>query len=234
MDEPNLSPNPNNSVDVNAETFRKIKKNLLKNNYINKIATLQDLKNHIPLLSNLRNNNLPYVEYFSKKFEIKNETKTILISVFFGPTGIDERSTPFHHLFKEAMSNDSILIYSGHSGLGGHLDLNSIELIENFKMEPNKNKYQIYFFNSCSSYPYYNSLFFERKKTTSDPHGTKNLDVMVNGLATYFSVMYDTNLGLINAVESWITEKEKTSYQQLVQKMDSGNLLGVIGDEDNP
>lgn len=57
------------------------------------------------------------------------------------------------------------MIYNGHSGLGGHLDLKAIADLQGFRIAPNKNRYQIYFFNSCTSYTYDNTTYFNRKRT---------------------------------------------------------------------
>ena len=126
------------------------------------------------------------------------------------------------------------MIYDGHSGLGGHLDLADIESTEQFKITPDPSRYQIYFFNSCTSYTYFNTDYFARKQTSADPRGTKNLDILANGLATAFDVMHDTNLALLRAIDAWSSGKAKTSYQELAAQIDSENLFGVIGDEDNP
>jgi hypothetical protein len=77
-------------------------------------------------------------------------------------------------------------------------------------------------------------MFFEQKKSVLDPKGTLNLDILTNGLATYFSVLEDSSLALVTAIEYWVSGKAVISYQQLAQKIDSGNLFGINGDEDNP
>jgi hypothetical protein len=125
------------------------------------------------------------------------------------------------------------MMYDGHSGLGGHLDLDSIQSNEGFQINPAKDRYQIYFFNSCTSYSYYNTMYFDRKKSATDPKGTKNLDIFTNGLETYFSVMHTTNMALVSAIETWAATGRKASYQSLASQIDSDNLFGVNGDEDN-
>jgi hypothetical protein len=131
------------------------------------------------------------------------------------------------------------MIYDGHSGLGGHLDLEEIAKARNWKkIELNRNKYQIYFFNSCTSYTYYNALFFQKKvrkgRSKVDPKGTKNLDVLANGLSTEFDVMHDTSMRLIRAIHHYARANTWTTYQRLAEDIDSDNLFTVNGDEDNP
>lgn len=228
MDEPENGKDPNKSSDTNADNFRQIKEALIRIGYKNEKASSEELSAILP------EGTKAYVENFTKEITKDGRKIRLLVQIFFGPSGIDEESTAFHYMLKDALENSSIMIYDGHSGLGGHLDLASIEETEGFKIKPNKNRYQIYFFNSCSSYSYYNTMFFERKKTAKDPKGTKNLDILTNGLATYFYVMHDTNLSLIKSVELWASGRNLVSYQTLAKQIDSGNLFGVNGDEDNP
>lgn len=143
---------------------------------------------------------------------------SIVVRLFFGATGIDEKSKAFHYHFKDSLKNASVMIYDGHSGLGGHLDLEAIAEIEGFRITPNPNRYQIYFFNSCTSYTYYNTLYFTTKvrpKSNVDSKGTKNLDIMTNGLSTLFEVMHDTNMRLIRAIDLYAARNTWTSYQRL-------------------
>jgi hypothetical protein len=233
MDDPKKGRDPNNSTDINAKNFRDIKASLIDNGrgYKNSLADKRDI---LEVLGRSSARNLPYVEDFKKTIKNGNKEYTLWVQIFFGPSGIDEGSDNFHYFFKDALENSAVMMYDGHSGLGGHLDLASIEDAHNFRIAPNKRRYQIYFFNSCSSYTYYNSMFFGRKATASDENGTKNLDILTNGLATYFSVMHDTNLALIKAIEAWAAGKASLNYQTIARQIDSGNLFGINGDEDNP
>jgi len=226
MDDPKKAKDPNKSADINAKNFRDIKRSLLERGYEARVWKAAEVKAVI----GEKVKKAPYVEEFRKTFG----DKEILMQVFFGPSGIDEDSAGFHYFFKDAIENSAIMMYDGHSGLGGHLDLAAIEESRSFTFEPQKDRYQIYFFNSCSSYTYYNSMFFDRKKSSADPQGTKGLDILTNGLATYFSVMHDTNMALVKAVEVWAEGRARASYQAISSEIDSGNLFGVNGDEDNP
>lgn len=229
MDDPSLDRDPNTSRDINAENFRQIKKDLLALNFENSMASDTEIQKITP-----QTNQKPYIENFNKTFERDGKKISILVQIFYGPSGIEEESQNFHFAFKDALENSSVMIYDGHSGLGGHLDLPSIEQTENFKIKLNTKKYQIYFFNSCSSYSYYNSMFFDQKRTSTDPKGTKNLDILTNGLLTYFYAMHSTNMNLIKAILAWAEGKATVSYQALAKDIDSNNLFGINGDEDNP
>ncbi len=226
MDEPETSDrSPLKSKDTNAYNYRSIRETLIKKGYISKVWTLTDVKK----VAKTNDGAIPYVETLTKG--------KIVYRFMFAPTGINEESLGFHWFFKDALENSSIMIYSGHSGLGGHLDLDSIEanLGETIKFNPNK--YQIYFFDSCTSYKYYNSMYLDRKATSKDPKGTKSLDIFVNGLATFFHTMPDSITAIATAVESALdyanTGKGFISYQTLAKQIDSDNLFGIVGDEDN-
>jgi hypothetical protein len=125
-------------------------------------------------------------------------------------------------------------MYGGHSGLGGHLDMPSMERMEGFTLTPPKDRYQIYYFNSCTSWTYYNLPYLRRKATESDPKGSKNLDILANGLETYFTVMGPTIAAVAQAVDMWASGQGAMSYQNLARAIDSQNLFGIVGDEDNP
>lgn len=66
-----------------------------------------------------------------------------------------------------------------------------------------------------------------------DPKGSKNLDILTNGLSTYFNTIANSNFALLNAFDKYAQKGERTTYQQLAQQIDSDNLFGVNGDEDN-
>lgn len=232
MDDPYKNArDPNRSNDVNATNFRDIKNSLLRKQYKSRLWSESDIREVVKV--RVSSSDLPYVEEFTKDIQRDGRKIRVVVRVFFGASGIDEESTAFHYFYKDALENASIMMYDGHSGLGGHLDIPAIERANRFTIQPNKNRYQIYFFNSCSSYTYYNTMYFGRKKSPADPKGTKNLDILTNGLATYFSVMHDTNLAVVDAVEAWASGKAAVSYQTLARQIDSDNLFGVNGDQDN-
>jgi hypothetical protein len=226
MDEVEHDRNPLKSEDVNATNFQELHSNLLKKGY--SLTVWSD--DQIRAIAKTQNDAvLPYVETLQKG--------KLIYRLFFGPTGIDENSQAFHWFFKDAVENASVMIYGGHSGLGGHLDLDSIEEDLGVKINFNTNQYQIFFFDSCTSYRYYNSMYFDRKKTASDPNGTKKLDIFTNGLSTTFTSMQNANAALAIAFETSlqyaVTGTGYVSYQTLAKQIDSENLFGINGDEDN-
>ncbi|GIL17358.1 MAG: hypothetical protein BroJett040_11090 [Oligoflexia bacterium] len=218
MDDESKVRNPYLSTDIAAYNYRALTQQLTRMGYqivnlsateIQKLspgATTEDITVQRAIKSTLRGQ--------------------IEILLFFGPTSLYGGSH-FHHFIKYSLENDSVMIYAGHSGLGEYLNLTKIEMRNGFKVAFPE-KYQIYFFNGCSSYPYYNSYYFSRKG------GTKNLDILTNGLATYFSAIVPSTYQVIKAIDQWATSGRKVSYQEIIEEADSNNLLGVNGDEDNP
>lgn len=224
LDDAESDRNPLTSKDVNAENYRDFRDYLIKNNYVSKKWSKQE----ISAIAGSTNGALPYIETLTKG--------KISYRFFFGATGIDEDSLAFHWFYKDAIENASVMIYGGHSGLGGHLDLATIEENLGTPINFNHDRYQIFFFDSCTSYKYYNQNYFERKVSKNDPTGSKKLDIFTNGLATYFSTMPDSNRTISVALDKALNYAEKgtyASYQTLAKEIDSENLFGISGDEDN-
>lgn len=225
MDDPTTGRNPLKSKDINAYNYREIRNSFIKKGYTSKVWTNTDISKVVKSLDG----EAPYVETLTKGiFEVR---------FFFGPSGIDEDALGFHWFYKNAIETASIMIYSGHSGLGGHLDLESIEANLREEIKFNTKKYQIFFFDSCTSYRYYNTQYLDRKITNNDPLGTKKLDIFVNGLATLFSAMPQSVGGLVGAVEKALdlslNKNIFVSYQSIAKEIDTNNLFGIVGDEDN-
>jgi hypothetical protein len=225
MDEPEKDRNPLKSADTNAYNYRQIRTDFIKKGYVAKKWTDAE----VAKVAKTLDGKAPYVETLTKG--------KIAIRFMFAPTGINEESLGFHWFYKDAIENSSIMIYSGHSGLGGHLDLESIEANLGEQIKFNTKKYQIFFFDSCTSYRYYNTQYLDRKITESDPNGTKKLDLFVNGLSTLFSAMPQSIDGLVGSVEKAVgmaaEGKAYVSYQSIAKQIDTENLFGIVGDEDN-
>ncbi len=225
MDDPSLSRNPLTSNDINAANYRTFRNYLLSKGFLSTIWNEAQVRS----IAKTQDGTTPFVETIQKN--------KIVYRFFFAPTGIDEDSLAFHWFYKDAIEKSSIMIYEGHSGLGGHLDLDSIEENLGTKIQFNTKRYQIFFFDSCTSYRYYNQMYFDRKVSTNDPKGTKKLDIFTNGLATTFDSMPRSSIALQTAIDKSldfaINAIGFVSYQTLAKQIDSDNLFGINGDEDN-
>ncbi len=226
MDNSSLDWNPRSSKDLSAQSYRQMKSVLSQWGYKGRVWTAEELQSFFGKLGYY--NQMPFVEQLAK---ITPKGK-VTYRIFFGPSTIYD-GMGFQKFLSNSLMNSSIMLYAGHSGLGEYLNLDLIHSHSNLKLHANQNRYQIYFFNSCSSYPYYNSQYLNLKRTTTDPLGTKNLDIITNGLSTLFLSIAPSSLTLMQAVESYSTFGVKMSYQDMMKKGDSNNLIGINGDEDN-
>lgn len=230
LDDPSHGHDPSRSEDVNAVNYVNTRKQLAAMGFVIRKWTSEEIAKVVAL----ENGERIFVEEAEKPYG-DGRTK-IRIRLVFGEIGIDEKSRPFHYFFRDALKRGSVMLYDGHSGLGGHLDLSAIQKMHNFRITMPKDRYQIFFFNSCTSYTYYNLLYFQKKRgrgKVDDPKGTKNLDILANGLSTLFDAMGTGNMTLVKAFNKWAESGKRTSYQEIAAAIDSDNLFTVNGDEDN-
>lgn len=234
MDNPANGKDPWRSSDLNAKSYKTIVTTLRDKMGYEEVGFPADYKRSILGGRRLRG-------HFERW--VKEKTKRgvrIVTDFFFGPSGIDQASGAFHYFLRVALFKIPLTIYDGHSGLGGHLDLEWIERIRKqadpgFQFEFDPSLYQVYFFNSCSSYTWYNTIFFHRKSKSGEDHDSSNLEVLNNGLPSAFESetgLPNTNLELIRAVDAWAEMERTYTYQELADKIDRHNLFGVNGDED--
>ncbi len=218
---------PVRSRDYNATNWRAIAARLRQAGYKSRVWDRVEVERYGQ--PTVMERGLPWVEEFTK--QAKNAK--ITVRVVFGNSELDSGRV-FQAFLKDALETASVFVYAGHSGLGANLDLDKIERLNKFKIEMPKDRYQIHFMNGCSTYSYYNSMFFKRKESPADPRGTKNLDIITNGLATYFTAIDPSTNTLLSAIDAWGSSGRSMSYPQMIQLMDSDNLIGINGEEDNP
>ena len=150
--------------------------------------------------------------------------QTIDLTLWLTDTELGASDKVFHREIVKAFREDDIVAYDGHSGLGGNLDL---ELLPRFKFNTN---YQIFFFNGCSSYPYFNAKYFAAK-----PGGKTNLDIITSGLPTLTS----TSVTNMTAFLTPFVKGHLPSWQTIMNRIEASNgeedtyLMGVNGDEGN-
>ncbi len=189
---------------------------------------------------------------FVQTFEryIPQSNVEMKIKLFFGNTGFSENgSIHFHTLYKEALQKGSIIFYGGHSGLGGNLNLDYLDKRLG-SIELPKDQYQILMFDSCSSYPYYSEMYFDKKigairnDGSKDESGTYNLDIITNGISS----LKDREGATVNSFLSQILDvyagKNVSSWQEFIDTThqasthihpnSTNHMINVTGDEDNP
>src|SRR5690349_6278504 len=103
--------------------------------------------------------------------------------------------------------------------------------------------YQLVYWGGCNSYSYYTLPFFDLKTEFSngaDPKGTKNLDIIANGLPSLFSLNAINAEISLRALVNYAKTGERTSYQSMIEDIEAAarqrgavTLTSVLGDEDN-
>lgn len=150
---------------------------------------------------------------FTKDITLDNgKTMNVEVKHLLVETSVGSKSKTFAKFFKEAVETADVIIYGGHSGLGGNLDIPSLEEKAG-EYTFNAKKKQIFFFDSCSSYSYYLEHFAVEKTKAK-------IDIISNGLSSYFhtsdavlSVLMDRLLSENSEDAEWseiLTEMEST------------------------
>lgn len=161
--------------------------------------------------------------------QVKNQlgrTQTVQVTLYLGDTDLGTEDATFHQILIPAFQEADILVYDGHSGLGANL---GFDYLPEFTFDTT-GKYQLFFINGCSSYPYFNGQFFRNKEG-----GSKNIDIITSGLSTYTYTSVTNTMAFIAP----FIDGRLWSYQTLLRHMEVSNgdagtyLTGVNGDEDN-
>ena len=101
-----------------------------------------------------------------------------------------------------------------------------MKALEGIRLDPSK--YQIFFLNACSTYPFFKNMYFDAKG------GSKNLEIITSGL----EVRTDSSLDNMEAFLNGFFDSKTLSNQRIMQNLDHSNstddgtyLYGVNGDE---
>ena len=161
---------------------------------------------------------------------------------------VDTENSRFDEVAARGLRRSDIFIYAGHSYEGYYFDLERL-FLEGEETLP-KDKYQIMFFNGCTTYSYYNENYFKEKVTLLDPKGTKNLDLITNGIGAPFLLDADDSTtmtaevilisSLLGLNEDGKALDSLPSWQTILDRItdnagyDFTALTNIQGDEDNP
>jgi hypothetical protein len=122
---------------------------------------------------------------------------TIVLQTYFGA-----ETDPTPH--KRAIRTSDIFVYNGHSYIGyGPLDP------ANFRSSDFPASYQVMMVNGCVSYNYYEKDYLPLK-----PGGTKNLDLVTNGLESWVN---ESGEAMGRFVAAFIDGKQN-SYQEILKR----------------
>lgn len=149
---------------------------------------------------------------------------TIQLRTFYGDDGGSIRDRQgARQRYLEAFRTADLFVYNGHSYLGeGALDPSL------YRPGDFSTGYQLFFFNSCSSFNYFGREFIDMK-----PGGSQNLDVVVNGLRSGIEKSGDVVARFLLGV------LELKSYEELLSSLkepevgDFNELRLADGEQDN-
>src|SRR5262245_18326464 len=97
---------------------------------------------------------------WKKKVTYQGREIQLIVYILLADTDLKSTDKTFHQFIKPALEDSDLLAYDGHAGTGANLSLNSALL--GFPILK-KNKYQVFFFNGCYTYPYFNKMYFDAK-----------------------------------------------------------------------
>lgn len=164
------------------------------------------------------------INYLSVWENDADARRPMRVQVLLTDTDPGTKDRTFQQYWARALERSDVVIYDGHSSLGTVFDYPEFE-----KIAFSPTKYQIYFFNGCGTYPFYQQSFLSKKG------GSQNLEVITTGLETDGPASAPNAIALL---ESFL-EGATPSYQVLLRKLERSSepfspyLLGVSGDEDN-
>jgi hypothetical protein len=128
---------------------------------------------------------------------------------------IDPGSNQFVSLAADGLENADIFIYDGHSGLGGYLYVERFLEVLGRPLQLNKDKSQIFYFNGCSTFAYYNTDYFKLKATPKDPEGRNFLDVITTSIGATFDIGARHDVAVIKH----LVDGSRPSWQKIMDEV---------------
>ena len=223
-DDKNGKSAPDKNTDYNAANYRDIRKFLLNQGFSVRTVPADERERECGNTKPLADSP-GHVEEFARK----DGGRRIVVRLFWGVTNIGEDSIAFFCMAKEAAERGSVFLYSGHSRVG-LLDLTYMGEQIGAPIKMNNDQYQIYGFFGCSSYSYYNLSYFAAKASKADPEGTKNADIITNGITGSFGSMTDFTIKTLTPIFNWSARGTKATWQQIMNSYSERFLTGVNGD----
>jgi hypothetical protein len=216
---------PDRNDDYNAPNYRNTRKFLLDQGFSARPVPVDQRERECGVTRPLAASP-GHVEELTRK----DGGRQIVVRLFWGVANLGVESNAFFCMAKEAAERGSVFIYAGHSRVGG-LDLDYMGDQIGAPIKVNQGQYQIFGFFGCSSYSYYNRSYFAAKASPLDPDGTRNMDVITNGVTGSFDAMADFNIKTVAPILNWSTRGTKATWQQIMNSYSKRFLTGVNGDE---
>jgi hypothetical protein len=127
----------------------------------------------------------------------------------------------------EALSTRADLIaYNGHAGLGSNVRAlaNAGKWVQG--------QYVVVFMNGCDTFAYIDNALFASHKAVNadDPIGSKYIDIINNGMPSFFANMSESTLV---TMRGFLSYEDPKTYEQIFTKISSSQLVMVTGEADN-
>ncbi|WP_421997696.1 hypothetical protein [Reyranella sp.] len=216
---------PDRNKDYNAANYRDTRDYLLGRGFAGRLVALDERGRECGTPKSLAASP-GHVEEFVRQ----DGARRVVVRLFWGVVNIGDDSNAFFCMAKEAAERGSVFLYSGHSRVGG-LDLQYMADQIGAPIRMNVGQYQIYGFFGCSSYSYYNASYFAAKASGADPDGTRNTDIITNGVTGSSYAMSDFTIKTVAPILDWSARGTRTSWQRIMDSYDKKFLTGVNGDE---
>ena len=139
-------------------------------------------------------------------------------------TGLQDPT--FRARYEALSTRADFIAYNGHAGLGSNIRA----LASAGKWV--QGQYVVVFMNGCDTFAYVDSSLSSAHKALNpdDTTGFKYIDIINNGMPSFFSNMADSSLALIRGFVSF---EDPQTYEQIFAKISSTQLVMVTGEQDN-
>lgn len=139
---------------------------------------------------------------------------------------VREGGAAFEARYAELSGPADFIVYNGHAGLGANIR----KLARMGEWE--EGQYTIVFMNGCDTYAYVDSALADARAeiNADDPTGTKHLDMMTNGMPSFFADMSDATMAVFRGLLSY---DDPMTYEQIMANIASEEVVLVSGEQDN-
>jgi hypothetical protein len=132
----------------------------------------------------------------------------------------------FDARYADLSTRADVIMYNGHAGLGSNV--RALARKGRFVA----GQYLIMFMNGCDTYAYVDGYMAQTRAAinTDDPSGSKYMDIVVNGMPSYFASNPSNTMAVIKSLMSFSAPK---TYEQIFAQIDRSQVVMVTGEHDN-
>ena len=140
--------------------------------------------------------------------------------------GVRTAGPTFDARYRELTPRADFIAYNGHSGLGANIRALAS------KGRWVRGQYAVVFMNGCDTYAYVDSALWDAHAAVNpdDPAGTKHLDIVMNGMPSYF---HSNARGTTAILRALIDIEAPRTYEQIFEGIDDAQVVLVSGEQDN-